>query len=87
MGSKDKEKDQELLKKLLLTFKLEAEEHVHAISSGLIELEKTSSLENQGEIIEQKKMRLSPMHESTIRPDQTQYEGRLLLPGNVAWNA
>ena len=52
MGSKDKEKDQELLKKLLLTFKLEAEEHVHAISSGLIELEKTSSLENQGEIVE-----------------------------------
>jgi two-component system chemotaxis sensor kinase CheA len=52
MGSKDKEKDKELLKKLLVTFKLEAEEHVHAISSGLIELEKTSSLENQGGIIE-----------------------------------
>jgi two-component system chemotaxis sensor kinase CheA len=48
MGSKDKE----LLEKLLVTFKVEAEEHVKAISSGLIELEKTSAPEQQGEIIE-----------------------------------
>src|SRR5258708_9995165 len=48
MGSKDKE----LLKKLLATFKVEAEEHVRAISSGLIELERASSPEKQMEIIE-----------------------------------
>jgi two-component system chemotaxis sensor kinase CheA len=48
MGAKDKE----LLKKLLATFKVEAEEHVNAISSGLIELEKASSPEKQGEIVE-----------------------------------
>jgi two-component system chemotaxis sensor kinase CheA len=48
MGPKDKE----LLQKLLVTFKVEAEEHVKAISSGLIELEKASSPEEQGEIVE-----------------------------------
>jgi two-component system chemotaxis sensor kinase CheA len=48
MGPKDKE----LLQKLLVTFKVEAEEHVKAISSGLIELEKASSPEQQGEIVE-----------------------------------
>ena len=48
MGPKDKE----LLKRLLATFKVEAEEHVSAISSGLIELEKASSPEKQVEIIE-----------------------------------
>jgi two-component system chemotaxis sensor kinase CheA len=46
------QKDQELLKRLLVTFKVEAEEHVGAISSGLIELEKVSSTEGQTEIIE-----------------------------------
>ena len=46
------EKDQELLKRLLATFKVEAEEHVSAISSGLIELEKVSSPERRMEIIE-----------------------------------
>ena len=45
-------RDKELLKKLLGTFKVEAEEHVNAISLGLIELEKTSSPEKQGEIVE-----------------------------------
>ena len=39
--------DKELLKKLLATFKIEAEEHTNAISSGLIELEKASSAEKQ----------------------------------------
>ncbi|MGA7218150.1 MAG: response regulator [Candidatus Sulfotelmatobacter sp.] len=48
MGAKDKD----LLKKLLVTFKVEAEEHVCAISSGLIELEKASSPEEQGGIVE-----------------------------------
>src|SRR6202165_1984736 len=46
------EKDQELLKRLLATFKVEAEEHVSAISSGLIELEKVSSPERRMEIVE-----------------------------------
>lgn len=45
-------KDKELLKKLLVTFKVEAEEHVTAISSGLIELEKASSPEQQMEMVE-----------------------------------
>ncbi len=48
MGPKDKE----LLKKLLATFEVEAEEHLNAISSGLIELEKASSPEKQAEMIE-----------------------------------
>ena len=48
MGSNDKE----LLKKLLATFKVEAEEHVAAISSGLIELEKASSPKQQMEMVE-----------------------------------
>jgi two-component system chemotaxis sensor kinase CheA len=48
MGNADKE----LLKKLLATFKVEAEEHIQAISSGLIELEKVPSLEQQAEIVE-----------------------------------
>jgi two-component system chemotaxis sensor kinase CheA len=45
-------KEKELLKKLLVTFKAEAEEHILAMSSGLIELEKASSPEKQGEIVE-----------------------------------
>lgn len=48
MGPKDKE----LLKKLLATFKVEAEEHVTAISSGLVELEKASSPEQEMEMVE-----------------------------------
>ena len=48
MGTKDKE----LLKRLLTTFRVEAEEHVKAISSGLVEMERTSSPETQMEIIE-----------------------------------
>ncbi len=45
-------KDEELLKKLLATFKIEAEEHINAISSGLVELEKVPSPERRMEIIE-----------------------------------
>jgi two-component system, chemotaxis family, sensor kinase CheA len=48
MGPKDKE----LLKRLLATFKVEAEEHVTAISSGLVKLERESSSERQMEIVE-----------------------------------
>ena len=44
--------DKELLKKLLGTFKVEAEEHVTAISSGLVELERASSPEQQMEMAE-----------------------------------
>jgi len=44
-------KDEEFLKKLLSTFKVEAGEHLKVISSGLIEMEK-SGQEKQGEIIE-----------------------------------
>src|ERR1700726_91720 len=46
------QKDQEFLKRLLATFRVEAEEHVSAISSGLIELEKVPSPERRMEIIE-----------------------------------
>jgi two-component system chemotaxis sensor kinase CheA len=48
MGPKDKE----LLKRLLATFRVEAEEHVTAISSGLVKLERASSPEKQMETIE-----------------------------------
>jgi two-component system chemotaxis sensor kinase CheA len=44
--------DKELLKKLLGTFKVEAEEHVTAIASGLVELEGASSSEQKMEMIE-----------------------------------
>ena len=45
-------KNHEFLKKLLATFKTEAEEHVRALSSGLLELEKVSAAGKQMEIIE-----------------------------------
>ena len=46
------EKNGAFLKRLLATFKVEAAEHISAISSGLIELEKSPSAERQAEIIE-----------------------------------
>ncbi len=46
------EKENDFLKKLLATFKVEAEEHLKNISSGLLDLEKTPSSEKQMEIIE-----------------------------------
>ncbi|MBI5590732.1 MAG: response regulator [Deltaproteobacteria bacterium] len=46
------EKDRELLEELLTIFKPEAEEYLSAISSALIELEKTAPGEAQKEIIE-----------------------------------
>ena len=44
-------KDEDLLKKLLPMFKIEAQDHLRVISSGLIRIEK-SEPENQAEIIE-----------------------------------
>jgi two-component system chemotaxis sensor kinase CheA len=45
-------KDAEFMKKLVATFKTEAEEHLHAISSGLVELEKGPEAEKYVNIIE-----------------------------------
>ena len=45
-------KDSEFLKRLRATFRVEAEEHIRAISSGLIELEKTPATERRAEVIE-----------------------------------
>jgi len=45
-------KDQEFQKKLLSTFKVEAGEHVQALSSGLIELEKSAGTEQRLAIVE-----------------------------------
>jgi len=44
--------DNEFLKRIQATFRIEAEEHLRAISAGLIELEKTHSKKKVGEIIE-----------------------------------
>ncbi len=44
-------KDEELLKKLLPMFKIEARDHLRIISSGLVEIEK-SGLEKRAGIIE-----------------------------------
>jgi two-component system, chemotaxis family, sensor kinase CheA len=46
------QKDQELLKRLLATFRVEAEEHIGALSAGLIELEKVSSTDGRTETLE-----------------------------------
>lgn len=45
-------KNDDFLKRLLQTFEIEAKDHISAISSGLIELEKASAFEKQPEIIE-----------------------------------
>jgi two-component system, chemotaxis family, sensor kinase CheA len=45
-------KNGEFRKKLLATFRVEAEEHVTAMVSGLMELEKTSDAEKQSAVIE-----------------------------------
>ncbi len=47
-----KKKNNDFLKRLLATFKVEAEEHIKLISSGLLELEKTPDAERQNQIIE-----------------------------------
>lgn len=48
MGSKD----QEFLQRLLATFKVEAEEHLQAITAGLLQLEKKPASERLAEIIQ-----------------------------------
>jgi len=45
-------KDQEFQKRIQATFRIEAEEHLNAISAGLSELEKTQSKKKAAEIIE-----------------------------------
>jgi two-component system chemotaxis sensor kinase CheA len=45
-------RDDEFLRRLLSTFKGEAEEHLRALSSGLLELEKAPQAEKQQEIVE-----------------------------------
>lgn len=45
-------REEEFLKRLLATFRVEAEEHVSAISSGLIELERSPPEERRREIVE-----------------------------------
>lgn len=42
----------ELLKRLLATFKVEAQEHIQAIASGLLELEKTSDQETRAGLLD-----------------------------------
>lgn len=45
-------KDDDFLKKLLATFRIEAHEHIETMSSGLLDLEKTPPGERRAEIIE-----------------------------------
>jgi len=45
-------KEQEFIKRLLAAFKIEAEEHLKAITAGLLELEKESRKERRASIIE-----------------------------------
>lgn len=45
-------KNDELLKKLLVTFRIEADEHLQAMASGLLALEKTPASEPLAEIVE-----------------------------------
>ncbi len=45
-------RDEEFLKKLFAAFRIEADEHVKAISSGLLELEKTSTGDEAAAIVE-----------------------------------
>jgi two-component system chemotaxis sensor kinase CheA len=45
-------RDEEFLKRINETFRIEAEEHLNAFSAGLIDLEKTQSQERYAEIIE-----------------------------------
>jgi len=46
------EKDNDFLKKLLSTFRVEAEEHLKLMTAGLLELEKTATAEKQMPVIE-----------------------------------
>lgn len=50
--TKLEKKDEEFMKKLLSTFKAEAADHIHTLSTRLTELEKSSSAETQMEKVE-----------------------------------
>ena len=45
-------KNDELLKKLLATFRVEADEHLQAMSSGLLALEKMPQAEERAALVE-----------------------------------
>lgn len=45
-------KDEEFLKRLQATFRIEAEEHIHELTAGLIELEKSSDTEKKKKVLE-----------------------------------
>jgi two-component system chemotaxis sensor kinase CheA len=45
-------KDEDFLKELVATFRIEAQEHLNALSSGLVALEKASTVEAQRDILE-----------------------------------
>jgi two-component system chemotaxis sensor kinase CheA len=45
-------KDDDFLKELVATFKIEAQEHINALSSGVLALEKASTAEKQRDILE-----------------------------------
>jgi len=47
-----KDKDKEFLKRLLATFRVEAEEHLRVIASGLLELERKPKSSKAGEVLE-----------------------------------
>ncbi len=46
------QKDDDFLKELVATFKIEAQEHINALSSGVLALEKASTAEEQRDILE-----------------------------------
>ena len=46
------ERDRQFQKKLLSTFKVEADEHVRTLSTGLIELEQVAPAERRMEVVE-----------------------------------
>lgn len=50
--AKLEKKDEDFMRRLLSTFKVEAADHIHALSTRLAELEKASSAETQMEMVE-----------------------------------
>ena len=45
-------KDEEFLKRLQATFRIEANDHIHELTSGLLELEKSSDIEKNADLVE-----------------------------------
>jgi two-component system, chemotaxis family, sensor kinase CheA len=52
MSEKSLTREQEFLKRLMATFKVEAQEHIASITSGLLELEKEKVEEKQNQLLE-----------------------------------